>query len=201
MSEPKTATLTSVGELLRRYLKTWEGLHGRQLPPDALDAWLEVFRKADYDVLARALEIVTARAERMPVPGMVSKAMDEAHEERAARSAARDNEPKPHISELPAAVRQDMQRMTQDLRHKLGMPEAYEPMTEADAELERQRQKNALAGASEAPWARRATTPLPGPNSPSAATPAPAPPLPGADQEFQATDDDLGPGFFPKEGQ
>jgi hypothetical protein len=175
-------------------------MHSREYKQEAIDAWIRTFRDIDPMTLKRALQIVTARADRMPNPGMLTKAIDEARE-LALSEQTRADEPKPHVSELPLTDRQEMERLTQELRHKLGMPEAYEPMTEADAERERQRQKNALAGASEAPWARRATTPLLGPDSPPAATPVPAPPLPGADQEFQATDEDLGPGFFPKEGQ
>lgn len=135
-------------EILKQNLKAWEGLHGKTLTPEAIGAWVETFKATPYAILRRALQIVTARADRMPVPGFLTKAVIEAREEalQGARPAPVNI---PHISTLPQSVRDEMRRMFDETLDKIGLkyPETTpeEKEIEARAQLERNRQKQAFA--------------------------------------------------------
>lgn len=178
-------------DALKQSLKAWEGLHGKTLTPEAIDAWIETFKGIPYPILRRALQIVTARADRMPVPGFLTKAIGEAREE--ALHGAKAAEVKvPHISELPQADRDAMKRQFDETVDKIGLK--YPRMRPEDEEreelarLERNRQKQAFA-ASE--FGKQAQLP----NSPSdAGNQAPATPLgsPASDSvPYEPDDSDL----------
>lgn len=187
-----TTSRTDSIELLKRSLKEWEGLHGKTLSAEAIEAWIRSFKNTPYALLRRALDIVTAKADRMPNPGFLTKAISEARDE--VIMGARVPEPTvPHISELPAPVREEMQRLLDETKQKLGIVEHFpgRPKTEEEARIERNRQKEAFAAS------RDKLTPT-GQSVPSvapAATPTPAAPHTESDSEpepYEPTDEDIG---------
>lgn len=56
-------------------LRAWANLYGRKLNEEAIVQWLKIFSTVDSRVLAVAIEKVTKNAERMPTPGMLTKAI------------------------------------------------------------------------------------------------------------------------------
>lgn len=150
MANQTNPSSTAQRELLLRNIKIWEGLHGRTLPPGAIDAWVTSFQRTKYELLQRALEMLTAEADRMPVPGMLKKAIAAARSEVQQPHAAESTTP--HISELPTSVRQEMQRLFDETKKRLGITEMYPELkrrtteqVEEDGRIARNRQKAAFA--------------------------------------------------------
>lgn len=67
--------------MLRDTLQEWGALHGRKIDEKAIDVWMRIFVNANAKVLGRALQRVTEECERMPTPGMLTKAIARAKEE------------------------------------------------------------------------------------------------------------------------
>jgi hypothetical protein len=67
-------------ELLRDTLQEWGALHGRKIDERAIEVWMRIFVNTNTRVLALALQTVTEECERMPTPGMLTKALAHARE-------------------------------------------------------------------------------------------------------------------------
>jgi len=67
-------------ELLRDTLQEWGALHGRKIDEKAMEVWMRIFVNTNPRVLAYALKMVTEECERMPTPGMLTKAIARAKE-------------------------------------------------------------------------------------------------------------------------
>lgn len=62
-------------ELLEENLRAWCAIYGRKPTMEAIDQWKVIFTESDPSILAEALQMVTTDAERMPTPGMLTKAI------------------------------------------------------------------------------------------------------------------------------
>jgi hypothetical protein len=69
--------------LLENALLEWGALYRRKFNTTELEAWKRIFIRTDPCILALALEEVTTKAERMPTPGHLTKAI----------AVVRDNHP------------------------------------------------------------------------------------------------------------
>lgn len=65
-------------QLLRSYLEKWQALFSRRVDEKAAEVWFLIFGHHEPRRLAKALEIVTEDAERMPAPGSLKKALESA---------------------------------------------------------------------------------------------------------------------------
>jgi hypothetical protein len=70
-------------EYLENALVDWAALYRRNLKPAEVAVWKRIFIGTDPRILALALEEVTTKAERMPTPGHLTKAI----------AVVRDNHP------------------------------------------------------------------------------------------------------------
>lgn len=68
-------------ECLRDAMQNWALLHGKRIDEKAIEAWMRIFVNTNPKVLARSLQRVTEECERMPTPGMLTKAIAKAKEE------------------------------------------------------------------------------------------------------------------------
>jgi hypothetical protein len=73
---------TNSGELLIDTLQKWGALYGRKVSEKAIDVWMEIFVNTKPEILCEALQEVTAKAERMPTPGLLTKAIQTAQDKR-----------------------------------------------------------------------------------------------------------------------
>jgi hypothetical protein len=65
----------SSSELLRDSLVSWGQIYNRRLEDQAIEEWMKLFVNTPSRVLGRALDELTRNAERMPTPGMLTKAI------------------------------------------------------------------------------------------------------------------------------
>jgi hypothetical protein len=75
MEIPKTST-----DALKERLQEWGGLYGRKIGDEAMEVWIRLFAKYPLLLLAKALDQVTRKCERMPTPGNVTRAIEMALE-------------------------------------------------------------------------------------------------------------------------
>ena len=68
--------MTSSHELLIDTLQRWAALYGRKVTEKAIEVWMDIFIRTKPEILNEALQDVTKNAERMPSPGMLTKAID-----------------------------------------------------------------------------------------------------------------------------
>jgi len=148
----------------------WAALYGRDIKQGAIDVWIRIFVNADLHVLAKALELVTETAERMPTPGHLTKAISQVQDSMLCampdqytyrKVVAKDS----GTGEMVNAVVYDVDKDNTVCFRAQDCPEGREflnalhrisgkleipfPKPDADAswELERQRQKNEYAEA------------------------------------------------------
>jgi hypothetical protein len=62
-------------ECLEKALVEWAALYRRKMKDNEIAVWKRIFSATDPRILALALEEVTTKAERMPSPGHLSKAI------------------------------------------------------------------------------------------------------------------------------
>lgn len=62
-------------------IKSWGLVHHKKMESRTIEKWLEIFSTTEPRVLTRALDVVTKTAERMPTPGMLTKAIAGIREE------------------------------------------------------------------------------------------------------------------------
>lgn len=67
--------MISSQELLVNALQEWADLHSRKVTEKATEAWIKIFVNIKPQVLSKALTEVTKKAEKMPTPGMLTKAI------------------------------------------------------------------------------------------------------------------------------
>jgi hypothetical protein len=192
--------------LLRNRLSDWERLYEVRLADSDLRLWIDTFRdvRCEDEVLLEAFTLVQCKAVKFPKPAHLIAAIETARETRQkSANVVEDLEKSPHISDLTPEERAELSKSFIDTLAGIGLKMKVPPvrMTDAAANDERNRQKDAFAARFPHATARRpmdASQPSPGAAQP-AASPAPiavgsAEPTPedlAEEPPFEAKDEDI----------
>jgi hypothetical protein len=68
-------------EILKQHLEEWSLLYGRRIDSQAMAVWIKLFANTPVHILTAALTKVVAESERMPPPGMLTKAIQIIYEQ------------------------------------------------------------------------------------------------------------------------
>jgi hypothetical protein len=180
----------SAPDLLKKRLAEWEVTYEHELEDAELSVWYDTFRDLRISdvLLENALRIVQSKAVRMPKPGHLTIAIEEARAERdkgSRSSVLEDLANTPHVSDLPASERVEMKQMfdravAEIIRDQI--PKYPHARTWKDQKAETARQKQALAAVlSDANWAKAPEDPGT-PLDAAAPEETPAPPPVGPDE-------------------
>jgi hypothetical protein len=179
--------------LLRNRLSDWERLYEVRLADSDLRLWIDTFRdvRCEDDVLLEAFTLVQHKAVKFPKPAHLVAAIETARETRQkSTSILEDLEKSPHISDLTPEERAEMTKTFVETLASVGVKMKVPPvrMTDAAANDERNRQKDAFAARFPHAAARR---PMDASQPSSGAAPPAASPAPIAVESAEPTPEDL----------
>lgn len=113
------------------------------MSPSEIKSWVRAFAHRDEWLVMRACEIMEEKLLRMPVPGHLTQALDQAMEEREQvrerAKTAPPPPPEPHISDLTPATRKQLLELFHQEMAKVGLTAGKSVGLMTDEELENRR--------------------------------------------------------------